>query len=326
MNRDLHPQHLDSQCYDLALNAEAEAYDGSGMPMLSNMPSNVKGIDLPVGYAVVAEKYIPEQDRILYFLAGSTDAIIGEIRNVSKAQTLKGYDTYTTLLHDRSVHSVANVIKELDTTQPVLTFHMITRSACLDLSTCYKADIEYKITDCALQIYWVDGLNPNRFLYFDYSDPADTSSELTIQQWFFQANGTQAAQGTDENCAPVASCCQEPVYTTELDCNKIKVQPDIERICIRADAITTGELAAGVYQFFGCYSDVKGNAYSDYTPATNPVSVGRRKITLNTHYNSGEGIRIEIAPDSLASSIYQYYNLAVMSTINCAASYYFIGN
>lgn len=326
MNRDAHPQNLGAEGYDLALNAEAESYDGNGMPMLSNMPSNIKGIDFPVGYSVIAEKYIPEQDRILYFLAGSTDSIIGEVLNVSKAKTLKGYDTYTTILNDLSDYSVVNVINELDTTQAVLSFHQITVSACLGFSTCYKADIEYKITDCALQIYWVDDLNPNRFLYFDYTDPTDTTSALIIQQWFFQTNGTQAAQGTDENCAPVTTCCEEPVYTTDLDCNKIKVQPDIERFCIMPEAITNGSLPAGVYQFFGCYADVKGNAYSDYTPATNPIAVGKRSITINTNYNSGEGILVEIAPDSLATSIYLYYNLAVMATIDGAVSYYYIGN
>jgi|GEM_PF-1720240 len=323
MNRDTHPQSLDSQAYDYALNAEVESFDGNGI-LLSNMPSHLKAVDFPEGYVVVGEKYIVEQDRILYMLAGNGSSMIAEVVHAGNARFFNSNDTYTKLFNCNDTNSVVNEIVDIDTTVPVLSLHIITVSDRLGLNSGYWVDMEYKITNCSLNIYWVDNFNPNRFLYFDYSDPSDQTSELVIQQWFFTTNGTQPVTTTDSNCQLVTLPCSEPIYTNTLDCNKILIEPALERLCVTPVEIVDGNLKAGVYQFFGAYADVKGIPYSDYTPATNPVAVGKRKLTIDTNYDSGEGILLEVSPSSLSDAVYQYYNIAVAATVDGTTAYYLV--
>jgi hypothetical protein len=99
--------------------------------------------------------------------------------------------------------------------------------------------VVHKITNCTTEIYWTDGFNPRRYLDIN---PENIPYKL----------------------APGSDLC-DPEYTTELDCNRIKVQPnfDIPQLKI-TDVVVGGELKAGTVQFAIQYCDSSGNPFTSF--------------------------------------------------------------
>jgi len=161
---------------------------------------------------------------------------------------------------------------------------------------CLGFDIKYpilkavhKITNCTTEVYWTDGLNPRRYI-----DLNNIPYKL----------------------APNADLC-DPVYTAELDCNQLNVQPNFNIPSLDiTDVINGGDLTAGTYQFAIQYCDAQGNAYSSYYSVTNPTPIFDPQITtLNFNYRVGKSIRIDVSNLDLTGQ-FQYFNLAVIKTIN----------
>ncbi len=172
-------------------------------------------------------------------------------------------------------------------------------------SKCLAFDIHYpihkvvhKITNCTTEIYWTDGINPRRFL--DLQD----IPYVTI---------------------PGANLC-DVVTTTEIDCNKLKVQPNFEIPSLEVvDIINGGNLIAGTYQFAIQYSNATGVGYTSYYSITNPTPLADIHIsTLNFNYPVGRSIVIDIANLDI-TGYFSYYNLAVIKTINDIPSVELIG-
>jgi hypothetical protein len=158
--------------------------------------------------------------------------------------------------------------------------------------------VVHRITNCSTEIYWTDGVNPRRYLDIDnipyISEFVDNSCDLRI--------------------------------TEELDCNKIKLQPNfnIPELEI-SDVISGGELLAGTYQFAIQYCDAQGNPYTSYYSITNPCPIADKSITtVNFNYNVGKSIVINIS-NIETSGLYKYFNVAVIKTINAIASVELIG-
>jgi hypothetical protein len=156
----------------------------------------------------------------------------------------------------------------------------------------------HKITNCTTEIYWTDGFNPRRYL--DINDiPYILNSGSPL--------------------------C-DPVYTDQLDCNQLKVQPNfnIPNLSI-ADVTTGGSLLAGVYQFAVQYSDAVGNPFTSYYSVTNPTPIADPQIaTVNFNYVVGKSIVVDVSNlDSTGQ--FQYFNLAVIKTVNAITSVELIG-
>lgn len=158
--------------------------------------------------------------------------------------------------------------------------------------------VVHKITNCTTEIYWTDGLNPRRYL------------DLNNIPYIID---------------PGATLC-DPVYLNEVDCNQLKLQPNFSIPALDIVEITTGgDLTAGTYQFAIQYSDAAGNPYTSYYSVTNPTPIANIQLTtLDFNYQVGRAIRLTISKlDSTGQ--FQYFNLAVIKTINAITSVELVG-
>ncbi len=158
----------------------------------------------------------------------------------------------------------------------------------------------HKITNCVTEIYWTDGLNPRRYLNLNNPPWLTTYTDGII-------------------CDPV-------VHEGVIDCNKLNIQPNfsIPELVI-ADITNVGDLTAGTYQFAIQYASAIGNGYTSYYSVTNPTSIANPQLTtLDFNYAVGRAIIVSI--DNLdLTGYFQYYNLAVIKTINGVSSVELVG-
>ena len=178
-------------------------------------------------------------------------------------------------------------------------YHTLIDAPCLNFNINHPIHkVVHKITNCTTEIYWTDGYNPRRYL--------DINSIPYI-----------IVPGTD--------LC-DPLYTNEVDCNQLKLQPifDIPSLAI-TDVITGGSLISGTYQFAIQYSDASGNPYTSYYSVTNPTPIADINVTTpNFNYEVGKSIRINIS-NLDSSGQFQYFNLAVIKTVNNIPSVELVG-
>jgi hypothetical protein len=178
-------------------------------------------------------------------------------------------------------------------------YHTLVNALCLNFNTdnpIHKT--VHKITNCTTEIYWTDGFNPRRYL--------DINNIPYL-------------------LAPNSDLC-DPVYTDQLDCNQLKLQPNfnIPNLSI-ADVTTGGSLLAGTYQFAVQYSDAVGNPFTSYYSITNPTPIADPQIaTVNFNYVVGKSIVVDVS-NLDATGQFQYFNLAVIKTVNAITSVELIG-
>ena len=153
----------------------------------------------------------------------------------------------------------------------------------------------HKITNCTTEIYWTDGLNSRRYINID-----DVTKSYKIEP------------GTD--------VCDNRTIP-ELDCNKLKIQPNFNIPALDVvDVNNTGNLTAGTYQFAIQYCDADGNAYTSYYSVTNPTPIANPQIiTPDFNYPVGKAIILDISNIDV-TGYFQYYNVAVIKTINAITS------
>ena len=170
---------------------------------------------------------------------------------------------------------------------------------------CLNFDIKYpihkivhKITNCTTEIYWTDGINPRRYL------------NLNDVPYALQS-------GT--------SFC-DPSFTNEVDCNQLKLQPNFKVPLLSIiDIKEGGDLTTGTYQFAIQYADAAGNPFTSYYSITNPTPIADTQInTPNFDYKVGKSIVVNIT-DLDATGQFQYFNLAVIKTVNDIASVELVG-
>jgi len=173
-------------------------------------------------------------------------------------------------------------------------------------SPCLNFDIDHpihkavhKITNCSTEVYWTDGLNPRR--YIDIEQVPYITTYLT-----------------DQTC--------DPQITPILDCNKLKVQPNFQIPNLDVvDIVVGGDLKAGAYQFAIQYSNASGDGYTSYYSVTNPTDIANTEITTpNFDYSVGKSIVLNISNLDV-TGYFQYFNLAVIKTINNGTTVELVG-
>ena len=178
-------------------------------------------------------------------------------------------------------------------------YRIYIEAPCLNFNVHYPIHkIVHKITNCTTEIYWTDGHNPRRYL-----DLSNIPYILTA--------GTNLC---------------DPVPTDQVDCNQLKLQPNFEVPQLDIIDVTTGgALLAGTYQFAIQYADALGNAYTSYYSVTNPTPIANVHITTpNFNYEVGKSIVVNVTNlDSTGQ--FQYFNIAVIKTINDIASVELVG-
>ena len=184
-------------------------------------------------------------------------------------------------------------------------YRKLVGGACLNFNINYPIHkVVHKITNCKTEIYWTDGFNPRRYL-----DIENIPYKL----------------------ASTSSFC-DPLESDELDCNQLKLQPDfnIPGLAV-VDVVTGGNLTAGTLQFAVQYCDAQGNPYTSYYSITNPTPIADTFLTtVNFNYPVGKSVVVEVSNLDITGQ-FQYYNLAVIKTVNDITSVelagtYFIDN
>lgn len=157
--------------------------------------------------------------------------------------------------------------------------------------------IVHKITDCATEIYWPDQ-NGRRYINLN---------ELPYKT------------------KPGTNVCENEKLP-EIDCNKIKVQPNFNIPILEVvDVVSGGNLTAGTVQFAIQYSDAASNGYTSYYSVTNPTPIANSKITTSDfNYPVGKSVVLNISNLDI-TGYFEYFNLAVIKTINNITSYELIG-
>ncbi len=181
-------------------------------------------------------------------------------------------------------------------------YHTLVNAPCLNFqinNPIHK--VVHKLTNCTTEIYWTDGFNPRRYLDIN---PDNIPWKLL----------------------PGSSLCDSIPDVGNLDCNQIKVQPNftIPSLTIK-DVVPGGELKAGTVQFAIQYCDASGNPFTSYYSVTNPTPIADPQITTaNYDYNVGKSVVVNIANLDTTGQ-FQYYNLAVIKTINAISSVELVG-
>lgn len=175
----------------------------------------------------------------------------------------------------------------------------LVNNSCLNFSIDFPIHkVVHRITNCTTEVYWVDANNERRYLNID---------KIPYKLAF-----------DSDLC--------NPVETTELDCNQLRVQPNfkIPQIEIK-EVVSFGENKAGVYQFAIQYADASSSGFTSYYSITNPCPLADPTIiTLNFNYNVGKSIVLHITNLDTTGQ-YKYFNLAVLKTINAITSVELVG-
>lgn len=247
-----------------ALNASVENFDSNSVSY-QNEQGNEFVLTFPEGYILIGKYFINEVSKHVFWLANP--------------------------------ETKGSQIGCMDNNDGV--YKVITDASCLNLDVnhpIHKA--VHRITNCILEIYWTDGINPRRYLDL-YKIP------------YILSPGTNLCDAKE---------------TTELDCNAIKVQSNFSIPSINiTDVISGGNLISGTYQFAVQYSDPAGNPFTSYYSITNPTPIGDPFITtMNFNYPVGKSIVINIG-DLDTTGHFDYFNLAVIKTINNISSPELVG-
>ena len=178
-------------------------------------------------------------------------------------------------------------------------YHKIVNAECLNFNINYPIHkVVHKIGNCTTQIYWTDGYNSRRYL--DLENIPYTES-------------------------PYSDPCN-PTYTDQLDCNQLKIQPNfnIPQLAV-TDIFNGGDVTAGTYQFAVQYSDASGNPYTSFYSITNPTPMADTQLTTALFdYKVGKSIQLTIT-NLDTTGLYNYYNIAVIKTVNNIASVELVG-
>ena len=179
-------------------------------------------------------------------------------------------------------------------------YQTLVNAPCLNFDVNHPIPkVVHRITNCTTELYWTDGVNPRRYLDIE-------NIPYVI------------AFTTDSLCGALE--------TNQLDCNQLKIQPNFDIPQLEISQIANiGDLKAGTYQFAIQYSDASGNELTSYYSVTNPCPIADEFVTtVNFDYSVGKSIVVSISNLDLSGQ-FEYYNLAVIKTINNISSVEIVG-
>jgi len=303
MNSEVHASELKPNEYSLAVNANIQSANGNFIKV-TNEHSNLLCSRFKDGYVVIGILPIPTQNRTIYFITNpiTGESEIGYINNIS-------YDDKSDLQLDcdgcNSYLTEPLPLEQINQTEGC-TYTTIVNADCLNFNIDYPIRSTYSIgyspnndqPNNVTVVYFTDYLNPRRY--------------IELENLPYKILGYETE-------------CNVPIYSTELDCEKIKVVRDMTPPCIDiVDIISGGSLKAGVYEFAMAYSTAQGLPVTSYFQVTNPVSISdpRFVITINTDYVTDRAISLNISNLDLK---FNYINLVVLKTINEVTSPFLVG-
>lgn len=247
-----------------ALNGMIEGFDGQYVNY-QNEPGNELCITFPSGYRAVGIYTIYEKNLVVYFLVNTTT----------------GVSQIGTSELDGCVYT------------PLIT------ASCLNFQIDHPIlSVAHRIDNCSTQIFWVDGVNPDR--------------------WLDLENLPYEEIPKDNNC--------DNETTTNIDCNKMSLNPSFSIPLVEVEAVEgDGTLLSGTYQFAVQYANESGQGYTSFYSVTNPVPIfDVDNVTLDFNAAVNKSIKIKVSQLD-RTGFYDYINVAVIKTINNINSVELVG-
>lgn len=287
INKDVDEINLDGNTYTYALNATVEDFDGKNF-LLGNTPSNYLLSLFKEGEKVMGKMNIFEKNLILFFTNDGFNSYIKYIQNVNFLDENSNWE-YSTCKDCLSAETQTPL--EQKPLIPLIELKTLATSSCFKFFN--PLQTVYKITDCNINLYFVDGIEEDRYIYFN-------SDTFEITEEFLQIEGYN----------PDSS----PIYSNQIDCNKIKWYGEVKAPVINTKIINGGKLMSGVYQVLVGYATSKGQAISSYFNSSFPLPIFTKKITEEIDYETTLGIQIDVSNIS-RDLRYKYLNVVVAHTL-----------
>lgn len=272
------------------LNGSVENFSNEqSFPFYSNASSNVKCFSLQANEIVLGTLSIVEFNKNLVCILNKETGVKKFLTYSYVKKGLLESDVIT-----EACDNVKVIEKELDTTIPICNTQTILETECFNWNEHYPLQLEYKLTDCTFNLYFVNGFDVDRFVYFDL----DEYKNFTLNEDF------KVNQGTACN----------PVYG-DLDCGKTQWYPDINYPTIDLDVIPGGSKLNGKYEYLVAYSTSKG---LPLTPAKS-LTQGFDIFDLGKE-ESNKGIKLTIS-NLTTNSRYKYFTIYCVETIKGITTY-----
>lgn len=168
------------------------------------------------------------------------------------------------------------------------SYQKIINDSCLDFNISRPIHkIVSKITNCSTEFYWRDPL----------------------MRWIDLDNLPYREINNPDSC--------NSIITNEIDCNKLKIQPNFSIPNIEYRRIDSGgQLVEGDYQFAIQYANATGDPYTQYYSVTNEIPIFNEfKLSQDFNTVTDKSVAITISNIDI-SGVYNYLNIAVIKTIN----------
>ncbi len=293
MNSDVHEMNSDGQLYSFALNATVEDFDGKTYN-LGNTPSNYLLSLFDEGERMVGKINVIELDKVFFFTTNTKG--ISSIKYLEKfvfADENSNFE-YSDCLDCKKAEEAVPLEKKLQI--PLKPLRTLLSSDCLGFDIQFKLNIVYKLTDCTLNFYFVDGNKADKYIYFD----VDENKQLTLSNQFKVQNGVDD--------------CKEPIFLNKLDCFKVLWYESVSVPCASTSFTTGGQLNSGVYQVLFSYATSKGQNLTSFLSATSPIPLFTQKVAESTQYDTNSALVIDISNIKTGSK-YQFINIVVAHTL-----------
>lgn len=280
MNTDLSATNMDVNDYSFALNATIEGKSGNGYGLQNEM-SNHCSVNFPPNYRVVGFVEVPEQHRTLYALV-SLENGNSQIGEATDCVFTDGSDKISkTVCVDCPEYTATENPPLEKQKEHCYCQYRVLAEGCLNFDINYPVDIEYKITNCAFNIYFTDYLSERRFLYFDYTDNTNLESPLKLQDQFKVLAD-----------APTGGLCACPSgYIYNVDDNNCTKQIQTP-LTLSNDLRTTCHASDGSYTNFGV---AIYNTFSVNGTGTSTVYHTTDTYWSNPTANSTDGVLNRVA-------------------------------
>lgn len=159
--------------------------------------------------------------------------------------------------------------------------------------------------DCTWQIYWADGLNPDRAM--NIGDPnfwTCTAGQAWPGVPYIQECTIE--QGYDPNTGEGCEICTN-IEPLQLDCSKIRLSQLVESPCIQVSkGASGGNMPNGSYYAVIAYS-INGQRVTDYSTPSNIQPIF-------SHQNLAGSLTITIS--DIDTEFYEEFELVIVSTIS----------
>ena len=290
IQKDVNDFQKDDQTYSYVLNGTVEHYSESQpFPYIGNTPSNIKCLEFNTDEKLIGSKYIPELDTTIL-------AVYNSKTNESKFLRLNYVNI--NLQKGNSWLKKCDCVKLIPIPDQELQCQVeeLFSTTCFKWSGEYPVSIVHKITDCTFNLYFANGYDEDRYIYFNKDWSVENS---------FKYNDSY------DDC--------NPNYIDLVDCSRTSWNPKVDYPCLEPFVISDGNKRPGQYGYMFAYSTNRGVPLTPFKNLTGGIS-----IFNDSKLESNKGVKINVQGIT-KNSRYRYYVLTSIQTVNGLTSYKQLG-